>query len=226
MKRLSLSALLLLIVPAALFGAKDLSEYTVKVIVLEQQWTSHNLRMEEYKGTGRGNVWEGDSVRAFDFKYECGFGLKRTVRNQPYMGKWKKVGTRLAIIAQKIGSEGKYQECELQTTLHEGVYMAGNGGLTEMSQSDFKMWRARRYAPRNAGAPASSLSKLSLASTPDGADVEVDGEFVGNTPSVLELDPGAHSVCMKKQGYKRWEKKITLAPGDVKVNAELQPEGN
>jgi len=197
----------------------------VKVIVLEQQWTSHNLRMDEYKGTGRGNVWEGDTVRAFDFKYECGFGLKRTVRNQPYMGKWKKPATRLAILAEKIGSEGKYQECELQTTVHQGVYMMGNGGLTEMSQADFKIWRARRPTARPAPS-AASVARLSVASAPDGADVEVDGEFFGNTPSIFQLDTGAHNICVKKSGFKTWEKKITVSPGEIKITAELQPEGN
>jgi len=225
MNRLFFTIFVSLFIPASLFAAKDRAEYTVKVIVLEQQWTSHNLRVEEYKGTGRGNVWEGDTVRAFDFRYECGFGLKRTVRNQPYPGKWKKPGTRLAILSEKIGSEGKYQECELQTTLHDGVYMTGNGGLTEMAQADFKAWRARRGSPRSEPAPA-SVAKLSVASTPEGADVEVDGEFVGNTPSVLQLDPGAHRVSMTKPGYKSWEKKITLAPGDIKLTADLQPEGN
>ncbi len=44
--------------------------------------------------------------------------------------------------------------------------------------------------------------KISVASTPDGADIEIDGSFVGNTPSVVELTPGEHVVVVKKSGYR------------------------
>jgi hypothetical protein len=50
-------------------------------------------------------------------------------------------------------------------------------------------------------APASpSTAKLSVVSVPDGADIEVDGSFVGNTPSDLQLLEGDHSISVKKRG--------------------------
>jgi hypothetical protein len=223
MRRFAVAILALVAVSALSFAAKDPADYTVKVIILEQHWTSHNIPHNEFRATGRGNVWEGDLIRAFDFQYDCHVGLKRTARNQPYFGKWKKPQLRLMVLAQKIGSEAKYQECELETTVHDGVYMVGNTGLTEVPQADFKEWRKQREAARALVGPAAGArSKVSVGSTPAGAEIEVDGEFVGDTPSTLELTPGAHSIALTKPGYKQWEKKITLAPGEIKLNADLE----
>ncbi len=64
--------------------------------------------------------------------------------------------------------------------------------------------------------------KISVASTPDGADIEIDGSFVGDTPSVVELAPGDHVVIVKKSGYKPWERKLKVTGGEIKVTAELE----
>jgi len=65
-------------------------------------------------------------------------------------------------------------------------------------------------------------SKLAVSSVPDGADIEVDDNFVGNTPSVVELVYGEHNVAVKKSGYKTWQRKIKLSGGEIKINAELE----
>jgi hypothetical protein len=64
--------------------------------------------------------------------------------------------------------------------------------------------------------------KLLIESNPQAADIEVDGSFVGNTPSALELGPGEHTVVVTKSGYKPWQRKIKLLGGDIKLNAELE----
>jgi hypothetical protein len=77
--------------------------------------------------------------------------------------------------------------------------------------------------------PKSSTAKLSISSAPDGADIEVDGDFVGNTPSTVELAAGEHAVLVRKSGYKDWQRKIRLTGGEVRLNAEMekvsQPSG-
>jgi hypothetical protein len=65
-------------------------------------------------------------------------------------------------------------------------------------------------------------SRLSVSSSPDGADIEIDGNFVGNTPSSLELPLGEHSIAIKKSGFKDWQRKIKLTGGEVKVTADLE----
>jgi len=66
--------------------------------------------------------------------------------------------------------------------------------------------------------------KLSVTSVPDGADIEVDGSFMGNTPSSIELVSGEHTVSVKKSGYKTWERKIKLTSGDIRLSAELEKD--
>jgi PEGA domain-containing protein len=79
-----------------------------------------------------------------------------------------------------------------------------------------------KFQPKTATNTVQANSKLAISSVPDGADVEVDGSFVGNTPSVIELASGDHSVIVKKPGYKPLERKIKIGGGDVRINAELE----
>lgn len=73
-----------------------------------------------------------------------------------------------------------------------------------------------------AGKTTAATPKISVVSTPDGADIEIDGSFVGNTPSAVELPPGEHVVVVKKSGYKTWEQKLRVTGGEIKLAAELE----
>ncbi len=70
--------------------------------------------------------------------------------------------------------------------------------------------------------PKNTNVTLSIRSTPEAADIEVDGSFVGNTPSAIELAAGDHKVIISKKGFEPWKRIIRLGGGDVKVNAELE----
>jgi len=228
MKQSSWFAIVLLWLASSVFAGKDPANYPLKVHILQQMWASHIPRYSEYRATGRGNIWDGDSVHGFDFTYDCGFGLQRTARNDPYLAKWKKPQHSLAILAREIGKTDKYRECEMKTTVHDGVYFLTNGGFTEMSQAEYSEWKAKRDAAKadQAKANPAAISRVSVTSAPDGGEIEIDGEFMGNTPSMLEVAPGEHSITVRKQGYKPWEKKMKLAPGEIKLNAELEQEAD
>jgi hypothetical protein len=71
---------------------------------------------------------------------------------------------------------------------------------------------------------AKAGQKLLVESIPERADIEVDGNFRGNTPSAVELAAGDHIVVVSKNGYKSWQRKIKLGGGDVKVSAELEKD--
>ncbi len=80
-------------------------------------------------------------------------------------------------------------------------------------------------APSAAAAP--STARLSIASVPDGADIEIDGSFAGNTPSDLEVPEGERSVVVKKSGYKNWERKMKVVAGSsIRLNAEMEKSTN
>jgi hypothetical protein len=65
-------------------------------------------------------------------------------------------------------------------------------------------------------------AKLDVSSTPAGADIEIDGAFAGSTPSSLSLSTGDHTVAVKKNGYKAWERKIKITGGSINLAAELE----
>ena len=78
-----------------------------------------------------------------------------------------------------------------------------------------------------APAVAPSTARLSVASVPDGADIEIDGSFAGNTPSDLEVPEGERSIVVKKSGYKNWERKMKVVAGSsIHLNAEMEKSTN
>jgi hypothetical protein len=82
-------------------------------------------------------------------------------------------------------------------------------------------------APADSQAVAASsiaeLSTLLVKSTPDGAEITIDGKYVGSTPSTLTLAPGEHSIKVEKPGFKLWERPMTVgAGGTLTVDATLE----
>jgi hypothetical protein len=83
---------------------------------------------------------------------------------------------------------------------------------------------------RDAAAPVTSpqgmeiLSVVSIRSTPPGAEVTVDGRYLGNSPSTLRLPAGDHVLTIVAAGYKTWERRVHLTPGgDTNIVAALEP---
>lgn len=80
-------------------------------------------------------------------------------------------------------------------------------------------------SPSASPAPASlAQASLVIDSTPPGADIEVDGAFVGNTPSTVTVAPGSHDVTVKKKGFAAWSRKLNVTGGSVRLNAELEQQ--
>ena len=64
---------------------------------------------------------------------------------------------------------------------------------------------------------------VNVSSNPIGAEVFADGDFVGNSPAVLKLAPGKHTVAVKSSGYSDWAKEITVQNGSqLQLNANLE----
>lgn len=66
---------------------------------------------------------------------------------------------------------------------------------------------------------------VNVSSDPSGADVSVDGNFVGNSPAALKLAAGKHTLTVKLAGYKDWTRDITVLSGsDVQLTATLEKQ--
>ena len=84
----------------------------------------------------------------------------------------------------------------------------------------------QQNASVNTGAPAQTVSdaELAVTSSPAGADIELDGNFVGSTPSTIGASPGNHLIVIKKSGFKPWERKLKISTGKVGITADLEAE--
>ena len=77
-------------------------------------------------------------------------------------------------------------------------------------------------APVIVAREAGESVKCSFTSTPTGAEVTVDGRYVGSTPSVLSLSIGTHAVVVSAAGFAQWKRELTVSPGsELTVNAIL-----
>jgi hypothetical protein len=86
---------------------------------------------------------------------------------------------------------------------------------------------SRSATPMAQAVPSATPTGITVrfASTPAGAEVEVDGIYWGSTPTadLKRLPAGAHTIVVKKVGYALWERKIELSAGDDRtINAELE----
>lgn len=76
-----------------------------------------------------------------------------------------------------------------------------------------------------ASAEPADAATLTIKSTPDSADVSVDGNFMGNTPASLKLSAGKHTVKVSHTGYKDWSREITVSGGsEMNLNAGLEKQ--
>jgi PEGA domain len=66
-----------------------------------------------------------------------------------------------------------------------------------------------------------SASGLTVEASVPNCDIEVDGSFVGSTPSTLNLAPGKHEIVVKKAGSQDWSRSMLVGGGSVRLSAEM-----
>jgi hypothetical protein len=97
--------------------------------------------------------------------------------------------------------------------------------VTAFVAGDMKLDMAR-FAPvplpGTVAAPVvAATSGLTIDANVANCDIEVDGSFVGSTPSTLNLVPGKHDIVVKKTGYKDWARSMNVSGGAVHVSADM-----
>jgi serine protease Do len=65
------------------------------------------------------------------------------------------------------------------------------------------------------------IGTLVVSSDPDGAEVYLDGKFVGNTPSTLKLPVGPHTIQLKASGRADWQRSVEILK-DSQLNLKAQ----
>lgn len=70
---------------------------------------------------------------------------------------------------------------------------------------------------------AQSIVKCSFTSNPAGAEITVDGQYVGSTPSEVGLPAGKHTVVISMPGFGTWKRELAIATqSNLTVNAVLE----
>jgi len=78
---------------------------------------------------------------------------------------------------------------------------------------------AKREDPK---APADQKGTVNVSSIPAGADISVDGSFVGNSPASLKLSAGKHTITLKLTDYADWTRELSVEPSsEVQLTATL-----
>lgn len=75
-------------------------------------------------------------------------------------------------------------------------------------------------------APATEqMGTIHVSSAPAGADISVDGSFVGNSPASLKLSAGKHTMILKLTDYAEWTRELTVEPSsEVQLTATLEKQ--
>jgi hypothetical protein len=75
------------------------------------------------------------------------------------------------------------------------------------------------------GGAAGETGSVAIASDPVGAEIYVDGKFVGQTPSTIPLPAGTHHVEVKARGRMHWERDLTVVQeSQVNLKAILETQ--
>jgi hypothetical protein len=76
----------------------------------------------------------------------------------------------------------------------------------------------------SAGQLSALNSTVSVSSTVPGAEIYVDEDFVGNTPSTINVTMGKHVITVKKSGFPDWVRIVNFSGGLITLNAEFGSE--
>lgn len=69
-----------------------------------------------------------------------------------------------------------------------------------------------------------TIARVSFVSNPAGADIEVDGKFLGSTPAELPLTLGLRMIRVSKKGFKPYQRTVqVLSGGAQKISVDLEP---
>ena len=98
--------------------------------------------------------------------------------------------------------------------LPNGVNVAGNPVILSNASV------MNTAATQNVMAGNGSAAMLTVNATQPGADIEVDGMFVGNAPTTLQVASGVHKLVVK-HGSSVWARQIQITGGSVTIDARL-----
>lgn len=170
--------------------------YTVQIDGDKKTYELSTPRMHYKGGTGLAAVTLGWSVVVTERRnYWLQIG--------DYRGHWNKDGT---LEIQFTDPKGKL--------VHQTFHVEAEDTTPEPTPTP--------TPPTSSNSAAATMANLTVESNISGADIEIDGAFVGNTPSTVALAPGSHQIVVKKEGFTNWSRTLNVTGGTVHLSAELE----
>ena len=85
-------------------------------------------------------------------------------------------------------------------------------------------WKVQNSRPILINVPLlNNIGLLSLESTPESAEIEIDGRTYGNTPFKGQFEQGQHRIRLSKDGYRLYEKIVTITRDETtEVSAQME----
>lgn len=174
MKRVSQIALGCLLVSAGvvLAESKNVADYPLRVHIFARDQTTfyHNRMLDDSRGEGRANVFEGGQPHGVDFSYDCSEKVRSSFGYETYPAKWKKPNQELVVLMPVFGKTGSYFTCNLKTDVKDFAYMQHDGRMSSEPVAAFKDWMVRHeYDPEHGKEMPVKLSSQGAGAPVSGA---------------------------------------------------------
>jgi hypothetical protein len=130
--------------------SKNIADYTLRLRIYSKSATNFYSRtvVEESKGDGRANLFEGDDVHGVDFNYACDEKFNASFAYETYPAKWKKPGQVLTVLLPVFGKANTYFTCNFNTAVRDTAYTRNNGLMSEEPPEMYKAWMVKHdYDP-------------------------------------------------------------------------------
>jgi hypothetical protein len=163
----------------------------------------------------------GGKIARCMFAYCAGIEDKGNVSVQFIDASSTKVLWAYSVAKQKGGSKNSQSMAEaVAKHLKEFVEKSGNTLATAVSAetptAQPKLLPVADNSQAESGpdsAPAVELVSIVVKSTPPGCDINVDGKWMGSTPSTIRLTPGDHNISIEKDEMRAWQRTMTVTSG-------------
>jgi uncharacterized protein (TIGR03118 family) len=175
---------------------------------------SHNLLIGQFAGGG--DTQSSGYIAAYDLTTGKFSGLLQDVSGKPLVIKGICALSPGNVSPNNTDSGGR-PAAQVYFTARPSHGSEGLFGYVAAVSPEDRVEEASLWSPRS-----STDIHAHISSTPAGADIQVDGAYVGATPADIDLTCCWHDVTLIKPGRKTWTRRVRITGGHVTINVQLQ----
>lgn len=220
----------IIVTPDTYHGTRVVSDTSTNSNPTSGTITDQDGNTATYSGTQETTTTTSTAV-PYSFEYGIfTLSVERQQKDGSYvvLHRFQQKGIYHTLYGVPLGGKGHHPA---HAVIEEAAQWINSGGLTQAER--FAAQSAAptpAIVPTDSTAPQASIpepakSVLDISSSPPTAEIEIDGAFVGNTPTSIEVSPGDHILTISKKGFVSWERKLKAMAGHVSVSPELAPAG-